>query len=187
MNRDEKNAYHRLWRNKNPLKEQQYRERRKKLYGSEIRNYQHNWYQENRDRLLKKNKRTHKLMCLNCMKAFMGFKAHQKYCSRVCMFNFLSTNNRYRHIGLTHKLLHRQVVEKFLGRELTKNEIVHHVDENKKNNLLSNLIVFDSNSSHVKWHRRLEVIRKNITKLNILRKHIVFRCSDTNPLSSIVL
>ena len=32
------------------------------------------------------------------------------------------------------KLEHRLVVERFIGRELTKKERVHHLDEDKKNN-----------------------------------------------------
>ena len=48
-------------------------------------------------------------------------------------------------------LLHRVVMENHLGRILNSNEVVHHIDENKKNNELSNLMVMDYRE-HVKFH-----------------------------------
>lgn len=47
---------------------------------------------------------------------------------------------------------HRVVAERVLGRELTSGEVVHHEDENKKNNDPSNLIVFKSNGDHIRHH-----------------------------------
>lgn len=44
---------------------------------------------------------------------------------------------------------HRLVAEQVLGRYLTKEEIVHHIDGNPTNNQPSNLEVFDSNGNHV--------------------------------------
>lgn len=48
-------------------------------------------------------------------------------------------------------LEHRIVVENALGRLLTTNEVVHHRDENKKNNHLDNLEVL-TRSAHSKHH-----------------------------------
>jgi hypothetical protein len=48
-------------------------------------------------------------------------------------------------------LLHRIVMENFLGRLLTKDEVVHHKDENKKNNAIENLELM-SKSDHVRHH-----------------------------------
>lgn len=47
---------------------------------------------------------------------------------------------------------HRVVAEQKLGRKLIKGEVVHHIDENKRNNHPDNLIVFSSQSEHAKWH-----------------------------------
>lgn len=47
---------------------------------------------------------------------------------------------------------HRIVAEKILGRELKPGEIVHHVDGDKRNNDPSNIMVFGSQSEHMKWH-----------------------------------
>lgn len=41
-------------------------------------------------------------------------------------------------------LMHRVVTENHLGRLLEKNEIVHHLDENKHNNAIENLQVMMS-------------------------------------------
>lgn len=48
-------------------------------------------------------------------------------------------------------LEHRIVMENYLERLLNKSEIVHHKDENKKNNEIKNLEVM-SDSSHSKYH-----------------------------------
>jgi len=44
---------------------------------------------------------------------------------------------------------HRLVMEKEIGRLLTKKEVVHHRDENKENNLLENLELFASSQEHL--------------------------------------
>lgn len=48
-------------------------------------------------------------------------------------------------------LLHRIIMENFLGRLLNTNEIVHHKDENGKNNDIKNLEVMDK-VTHSKMH-----------------------------------
>jgi hypothetical protein len=49
-------------------------------------------------------------------------------------------------------LFHRYV----LGNKLKKGEVVHHVDGNPSNNDLSNLMIFKSQSDHVKYeHKKL--------------------------------
>jgi len=47
-------------------------------------------------------------------------------------------------------LEHRLVMEKMIGRYLTKSEVVHHRDSNKANNLPENLQLFSENSEHLK-------------------------------------
>lgn len=49
---------------------------------------------------------------------------------------------------------HRLVAEKMLGRKLRKGEVVHHIDENKRNNSPENLMVFKNQSEHAEWHAR---------------------------------
>lgn len=57
-------------------------------------------------------------------------------------------------------LEHRLVIEKQLGRYLTNEEIVHHINENKSDNRIENLQIV-TNSEHTKLHN-LERIRLGI-------------------------
>jgi hypothetical protein len=50
---------------------------------------------------------------------------------------------------------HRLVMAKHLGRPLSRTEVVHHIDDNKSNNELSNLMLFGSQSEHIAHHRSL--------------------------------
>jgi len=50
-------------------------------------------------------------------------------------------------------LEHRYIMEKYLNRALTSNEIVHHKDENRLNNDINNLQLM-TNSEHNKIHHK---------------------------------
>jgi len=49
---------------------------------------------------------------------------------------------------------HRLVMEKFLGRYLTKEEVVHHVNGDRTDNRIENLMLFDSTGDHVRFHKQ---------------------------------
>lgn len=59
--------------------------------------------------------------------------------------------------------LHRRTAERILGRKLNTNEVVHHMDDNPKNNEIENLIVI-SRSNHGKLHRFLREQRALLEK-----------------------
>jgi len=48
---------------------------------------------------------------------------------------------------------HILVVGNKIGRYLKKEEVVHHIDENKKNNDPSNLMIFATNADHSRFHK----------------------------------
>ena len=50
---------------------------------------------------------------------------------------------------------HRLVMAKHIGRPLLRTEVVHHIDDNKGNNHISNLMLFSSQSEHIAYHRSL--------------------------------
>ena len=47
---------------------------------------------------------------------------------------------------------HILVAEKMLGRPLKDGEVVHHINEDKKDNRPENLMVFASQSDHMRYH-----------------------------------
>lgn len=47
---------------------------------------------------------------------------------------------------------HRLIVEEDIGRYLEPQEEIHHIDGDKHNNSLDNLILFPNRSEHIKFH-----------------------------------
>lgn len=50
---------------------------------------------------------------------------------------------------------HRLVMEKHLGRYLIHDEVVHHLDDNRKNNKINNLMLFSNITEHIRYHREM--------------------------------
>ena len=53
--------------------------------------------------------------------------------------------------------IHQLQAEKKLGRQLNEKECVHHIDENKYNNALDNIIVFKTKSDHAAFHSGCDI------------------------------
>lgn len=53
-------------------------------------------------------------------------------------------------------LKHRLVMEKKIGRYLTENEVVHHIDGDRLNNDIDNLMLFASSGEHSKHHQQIK-------------------------------
>lgn len=60
-------------------------------------------------------------------------------------------------------LKHRLLMEHQLGRKLLSHEIVHHKDENNKNNDISNLIII-TQSQHIEKHREQLLAARGILR-----------------------
>jgi hypothetical protein len=51
---------------------------------------------------------------------------------------------------------HRLIVEAKIGRYLTPEEVVHHLNEMKTDNRIENLMLFKNNREHIKFHTKLK-------------------------------
>jgi len=51
-----------------------------------------------------------------------------------------------------HVLQHRLVMERHLGRILASDEVVHHIDGDKTNNEIANLLLLSSQAEHARFH-----------------------------------
>jgi hypothetical protein len=71
------------------------------------------------------------------------------------------TGSKDNYVKRNCKHEHRLVMEKHLGRKLTSNEVVHHIDGDKWNNDISNLIVM-TRQEHIAVHREQMVIARKV-------------------------
>lgn len=81
-----------------------------------------------------------------------------------CFFHYKKENNKY-----GKKYVHDFIVSKLIGRNLYRNEIVHHIDGNSLNNDINNLILLE-NSYHTSLHKQLQQLVGELYK----QKKVIF-------------
>lgn len=69
---------------------------------------------------------------------------------------------------------HRLVVEAFIGRYLNTKEVIHHIDLNKKNNKIENLMLFENDSKHQSFHQKI----RQFGMTNPIRRQIENRWNE---------
>lgn len=74
---------------------------------------------------------------------------------------------------------HILVAEEKLGRELLKDECVHHIDHNRKNNSSDNLMVFATKNDHALYHAGAQAVKQENGSYTCKIKS-TFSCSDNN-------
>lgn len=70
--------------------------------------------------------------------------------------------NHFTHEYNNYVREHRYVIEKLLNRPLKSNEHVHHINFNKKDNRIKNLMVLNSNSAHQRMNWGKKVYKNEI-------------------------
>lgn len=109
--------------------------------------------------------------CIACRCSYEAWRKTQKICSTCYkeltrLRSLKKSASRYVSTRIPGQLEHREIAKKILGRNLDKNEVIHHIDNNPVNNSHSNLLLLSSRN-HVSLHQYLDLQR------------LIFEKSDT--------
>jgi hypothetical protein len=101
--------------------------------------------------------------CKDCYRERLGIKK--------CKPKWSKDAEGYR--AFNKKRLHRVLMEKYLGKKLLTDEVVHHINGNKLDNRLDNLKVMSKSEHHkLHWKQMLKINSKLIIKMYPIPKKI---------------
>lgn len=127
-----------------------------------------------------------KIPCSSCGTINLVRKVNRRnyknaFCNKQCEANYRSYNNQidsvkwlgewrkcgyvYHKINGKYRGEHRLVMERFLGRNLSKKELVHHLNGIRDDNRLENLCVVDSSSHEINTF--IKQLQKRIIQLEL--------------------
>lgn len=111
----------------------------------------------------KARKRAYAKTCKRCNVEFKG-RIESKFCSQLCAIKWMWENGKenrftkdatgkYRTVTVAGRPIreHRAVMEKYLGRRLLTTEHVHHINGDRPDNRIENLVVLTV-AEHAKTH-----------------------------------
>lgn len=100
------------------------------------------------------------LKCRNVLQSTICAEKHPAWnggirASKTGYAEIYQPEHPHRHKKTKSILLHRYLVEQFIGRLLDPKEAIHHINENKSDNRIENLYLFCSSGAHTSYHVRL--------------------------------
>ena len=79
------------------------------------------------------------------------------------------TSHGYYRVGAKGQQEHRKIYEDFIGRKLSKNEVVHHIDFNRTNNKIENLYLYSSIGEHSRQHCNYRKLCKELKDNEVIK------------------
>ena len=138
-------------------------------------------------------KRYEQIITCPCGKQFKAFShRHRKFCSLCCKMTGSANHNwkggrKIGGEGYVYVLIpnhpnatkagyvmeHRLIMEKHLGRFLTKTEVIDHINHNRSDNRIENLQLFSSNGKHLSRDQEIvRFVKTNFASLDNLKKKL---------------
>lgn len=84
--------------------------------------------------------------------------------------------------GSGYILEHRMLAERRLGRHLKRSEVVHHVNGDKQDNRLENLVVFENNANHLRHELADDAVHALCVGCRMRRSAILDSLAGGDPL-----